>query len=195
MARPREFDEAKAVAGAMDVFWRLGYEGASLPALLDGMKLTRGSLYKAFTDKKTLFLIALKRYEADAVVPAVAILSDRSMADGAVRIRTLFQSILDAVSQGDRRGCLLCSAAAGPAAHDEDIARDVQNLIRQMHDGFATALAASPAHDGIGPAARDEMAALLVTQYTGLRILTRSHTPLPVLERGVRALSSLLSPN
>lgn len=39
----------------MQVFWTHGYEGAPLRDLLDGMGLTRGSLYKAFTDKKTLF--------------------------------------------------------------------------------------------------------------------------------------------
>ena len=54
MARPREFDTDVALSGAMDVFWEHGYEGASLPDLLIGMHLTRGSLYKAFNGEKTL---------------------------------------------------------------------------------------------------------------------------------------------
>ena len=60
MARPREFDTTTALNGAMNEFWTKGYDGASLPDLLEGMGITRGSLYKAFTDKKTLFLPTLR---------------------------------------------------------------------------------------------------------------------------------------
>lgn len=50
MARPREFDPNEAIERAMDVFWRWGY-GAALPSLLDGMKIARGSFYKAFGER------------------------------------------------------------------------------------------------------------------------------------------------
>ena len=63
MARPREFDIDTALARALDVFWEKGYGDASLPDLLEGMKLTRGSLYKAFADKETLYLRVLERYD------------------------------------------------------------------------------------------------------------------------------------
>ena len=66
MARPRVFDTDVALSGAMDVFWEHGYEGASRPYLLIGMHLTLGSLYKAFNDKKSLFLTVLNRYEDSA---------------------------------------------------------------------------------------------------------------------------------
>ena len=66
MARPRVFDTDVALSGAMDVFWEHGYEGASRPYLLIGMHLTCGSLYKAFNDKKSLFLTVLNRYEDSA---------------------------------------------------------------------------------------------------------------------------------
>ena len=49
MARPREFEIDDALQDAMAVFWRKGYDGASLPDLLDGMGIARGSLYKALS--------------------------------------------------------------------------------------------------------------------------------------------------
>ena len=82
MARPRAFDTDLALDRAMDVFWELGYEEATLPDLLSGMQLTRGSLYKAFKDKKSLFLITLDRYEKHSVADAVAQLADTSIPDG-----------------------------------------------------------------------------------------------------------------
>lgn len=192
MARPREFDEDEAIRGAMSVFWQLGYDGASMPDLLAGMNLTRGSLYKAFNDKKSLFLIALKRYEREAVGPAVTLLTDTSIKDGTQRIAALFETILDAVRQGDRRGCMLCSAAAGPAAYDDDIAHDVHQLISQMQQAFTRSLEASPAHHHLTATEREHLAASLTTQYAGLRTLARSRTPLSMLAQSVAGLSAQL---
>lgn len=188
MARPREFDPDKALEQAMDVFWQHGYEGASLPDLLSGMGLTRGSLYKAFKDKRSLFLLVLNRYEQIAVAQAVALLGDDSIPDGADRIDALFASITDAVEAGDKRGCLLCSAAAGPSSYDPDIAAAVKQALQQMHDGFSTALAASD----IPPEEQPALADLLVTQYVGLRIMARSVDRLDVLSRAGAAVAGLL---
>lgn len=91
MARPREFDTDAALSGAMDVFWEHGYEGASLPDLLTGMNLTRGSLYRAFKDKKSLFLTVLTRYEDSAVDAAALLLSDDNIPDGWDRVTHLLK--------------------------------------------------------------------------------------------------------
>jgi len=52
----------KALDAAMQVFWRKGYEGASLSDLTRAMGINRPSLYAAFGDKETLFRKALDRY-------------------------------------------------------------------------------------------------------------------------------------
>lgn len=188
MARPREFDPDQALEQAMKVFWQHGYEGASLPELLTGMGLTRGSLYKAFKDKRSLFLLVLARYEQGAVTQAVELLSDKAVPDGASRIEALFGMITDAVASGDRRGCLLCSAAAGPSSYDADIAAAVKKGLEQMQSGFAVALAAS----SIPEEQHAPLADLLVTQYVGLRIMARSVNQLDVLTRASAAVSGLL---
>src|SRR5438128_8822547 len=60
--RPRSFDREKALAAAMEVFWRKGYEGASLDDLTKAMGLNKPSLYGAFGDKAGLFRMVLDRY-------------------------------------------------------------------------------------------------------------------------------------
>jgi AcrR family transcriptional regulator len=60
--RPRAFDTEKALDSALDVFWRKGYEGASLPDLTEAMGINRPSLYAAFGNKEALFRKALDRY-------------------------------------------------------------------------------------------------------------------------------------
>lgn len=179
MARPREFDTQLALTAAMEVFWEHGYEGASLPDLLERMKLTRGSLYKAFKDKKTLFLTVLKCYEETEVEKAAQFLTNTAIPNGWDRIMQLMNSIPQAVTQGDRRGCLLCSAAAGPASYDAEIADQVHKSLDKMHQVFTTALG------------HDRLSDILLTQYAGLRLLSRSNISVEKLQNSVTALDQL----
>ena len=60
--RPREFDADEVLDRALEVFWRKGYEGASLSELTEAMGINRPSLYAAFGNKEELFRKALDRY-------------------------------------------------------------------------------------------------------------------------------------
>ena len=65
VGRPREFDVEEALAAALKVFWRKGYDGASLTDLTEAMGVTRPSLYCAFGNKEALFKKALDLYERE----------------------------------------------------------------------------------------------------------------------------------
>ena len=65
--RTRQFDEDEALDRAMEVFWRRGYEGATLPELTAAMGINRPSLYAAFGNKEQLFRKALDRYRSGPV--------------------------------------------------------------------------------------------------------------------------------
>src|SRR6202795_3561961 len=60
--RPRSFDIDRALDRALQVFWRKGYEGASLSDLTKAVGVNRPSLYAAFGDKEALFRKVLGRY-------------------------------------------------------------------------------------------------------------------------------------
>jgi AcrR family transcriptional regulator len=62
MGRPREFCCEQALDSALQVFWRKGYEGASMSDLTEAMGITKPSLYAAFGNKEELFRKALDRY-------------------------------------------------------------------------------------------------------------------------------------
>ncbi len=62
--RPRSFCKEEALDRAMTVFWRQGYEGASLAALTEAMGINSPSLYACFGSKEGLFRAVVDRYEA-----------------------------------------------------------------------------------------------------------------------------------
>ncbi len=169
----------------MAVFWERGYSDSSLPDLLAAMALTRGSLYKAFKDKKSLFLEVLRVYDEQAVNDAVKLLSDGTI-DGWDRIMLLFGSIADTFEAGDRRGCLLCSTVAGPAVFDSDIAAYATEMLARMRAAFQTAVEASDHSDDA-----ENVAQLLVTQYVGMRVVSRSNVPPTTVRQSVAALAGM----
>lgn len=106
VGRPREFDEATVLEAVMEVFWQKGYEKTSLADLLEATGLHKGSLYQAFGDKHSLFILALRRYVADMGSNLMnALHSAPGPMDG---IRQAFNYFIDLACHGDgpNAGCL-----------------------------------------------------------------------------------------
>lgn len=169
--RPREFDIENAVADAVQVFWNKGYAGSSLPDLLEGMNLTRGSFYKAFGDKRSLFIQALNRYSDTGAQETRILLQQEGSA-----IESIRQSLLRVakLSQGEngRRGCLLIAAATELASHDDEIAETVRKIIQRLQKLYMDAIKKGQLSGEINPG-KDcyQLARLLVNQIEGMRVV------------------------
>jgi TetR/AcrR family transcriptional regulator, transcriptional repressor for nem operon len=115
MARPRVFDEETVLDAATASFWHRGYAATSVRDLADSMRLTPPSLYNAFGDKAALFALVLDRYVERVIVPRIDRLATEPPLE-AVR-RFLAELVDRAVTDPERRGCLLVNAAVELAAH------------------------------------------------------------------------------
>ena len=115
IGRPRNFDMDEALDRALDVFWRKGYEGASVSDLTVAMGINPPSLYAAFGNKEGLFRKALDRYTAkhdDFMQEALAWPKAR---DGiAALLRKTAEALTDKSSPP---GCLLVQGIAGAGDH------------------------------------------------------------------------------
>jgi TetR/AcrR family transcriptional repressor of nem operon len=174
LGRPREFDLDAAVENAIEVFRARGYHGASVQDLTDGTGIARGSLYKAFHDKRTLFLAALDHYTTASLKRVGDTLSRPGSAREAIRDALLGYAQRAAEARG-RRGCLISGAAMEMIPEDAEVAALISRMFRRMQDLFAAAVIRGQSQGEI-PRDHDERAiarTLLVT-IQGLRVLGKT---------------------
>jgi AcrR family transcriptional regulator len=125
MARPRVFEEAQVLDHAMEVFWRHGYEGASMAELTKAMGLNSPSIYVAFGSKRGLFDAVLNRYRERRAAHKEYVLAGASAREVAERF--LFGGIEWLVDPKEPRGCLLIQAGLSTGVNNEDVPRAINN--------------------------------------------------------------------
>ncbi|MER6139092.1 TetR/AcrR family transcriptional regulator [Streptomyces sparsogenes] len=121
MARPRMFDEERALDAAMRTFWEKGYESTSTQDLCEATGLGRSSIYNTFKSKHDLFERALARYIDTMTTSQLAILEDPERS-GADRVRALLATIVDNETEyrsgGRSLGCLTVNTTVELAGRD-----------------------------------------------------------------------------
>jgi TetR/AcrR family transcriptional repressor of nem operon len=138
MARSKEFDEKRALAAAVEVFWRQGYENTSLEALMREMGVAKQSLYDTFGDKRALYLKAMAFYrERTNSTLRETLTSASTVREGFARL--LLGMVAESREQ-HVRGCLLLSANMERAVDDEEIARFLEANQAEVESIFSEAL-------------------------------------------------------
>ncbi|MEU4475465.1 TetR/AcrR family transcriptional regulator [Micromonospora sp. NPDC023888] len=118
--RPRGFDTDEALDRAMEVFWRHGYEGASLTELTGAMGINKPSLYAAFGNKEGLFRKVVARYADVEMAYARDALDQPTARDVAA---ALLRDNVVALTRPDRpAGCLSIQGATACGTDNAAIA-------------------------------------------------------------------------
>lgn len=142
MARLQEFDTARALADARQVFWEKGYEATSISDLEAATGLSRSSIYNGFGSKRGLFEAVIQDYMDIVLRPRLAILQLPAQQSGG--IGAYLQSLAEALAQGatreGNRGCLLLNTAAGMAGNDETLRVLIDEYQIELRNGVAQAL-------------------------------------------------------
>jgi TetR/AcrR family transcriptional regulator, transcriptional repressor for nem operon len=192
MARPREFDESRALEAAMQCFWRRGYEATSLRDLTVAMGLTPPSLYNSFGDKQQLFERALERY------------LDRTTRDRLQRLEESFaprraleqffaEIISHSVKDRQRKGCFLVNSALEIAPHDARCRAMIAAQFAAIESFFRRCISAGQDDGTISKAVNpDDVARLFLSALLGIRVMARTNPHRAVLEGLARPALALL---
>jgi TetR/AcrR family transcriptional regulator, transcriptional repressor for nem operon len=172
--RPREFDIDTALDRAITVFSERGYHGTSISDLREAMGLTAGSLYKAFKDKRAIFLAAFDRYKQVRNDLLDEELGRASNGRDAVRRMLAFYAE-GAHGEAGRRGCLAVGTAVELAIFDDDAARRVGRSMDRFESTFETLIRRGQADGSIGHSVDPTSTArLLLTVVQGLRVVGKT---------------------
>lgn len=184
---PRSFDREQALAVAMHMFWRHGYEGVSISDLTGAMGIAAPSLYAAFGNKEALYRETLERYASlsHSLDDIEAATSPIDVLDGVLR-----KAVAEVTDPRGETGCMISlgMVQCGPAhsALGRHLAEQRQvvfetiahALRRWLDDKESRRLAryavtllqglAIQARDGVGRSELDAIARLSLANIAGL---------------------------
>ena len=149
MARLREFDIDEALEIAMQVFWQKGYEASSMDELAERMKLKKGSIYKAYGNKHSLFLKALERYLETNYLEFKSLIATSS--SPYKTLRHLFETVLIEFSAKFETpcGCFATNSLVEKANHDKAIAALLEKQRHRLEALFKDCLIKAQARQEI----------------------------------------------
>ena len=135
MARTKDFDENEVLCKAIQIFWHKGYNGTSMQDLVDGLGISRSSLYDTYTDKHTLFVKALESYQDTGAGKIQEIINNSTSAKATIK-QLLEFVINELLGDKQQKGCFMVNAEVEVAPHDAEINDLVCKNDQQMEDAF-----------------------------------------------------------
>src|SRR3954452_321268 len=186
MGRPRAFDMDQALERALQVFWRKGYEAASLADLTDAMGINPPSLYAAFGNKEGLFRKAVDRYVTERGKFWGESLSEPTARASVERLmRRSADFLTESCNPG---GCLLVQGALSCSDEAAPLKRELANR-RATGEAMLRERFERAKSDGDLPATMDsaDLARYVMTVMEGMAIQAASGTKREALHRVVDA--------
>lgn len=168
----KSYNEADVLDGATRAFWAKGFEATSMSDLVKATGINRGSIYSAFTDKRTLFMRSLQHYDAHYCANFLSSVRNNT------RPKQAIIAMFEAVTVDNKDlpgGCLLVNTALEMSPHDDEIAQYVDSRIAEVENFFHDCVVAAQAEGTIRAKldARGTAQALLGLMI-GVRVLTRA---------------------
>ncbi|MFE7190022.1 TetR/AcrR family transcriptional regulator [Kitasatospora sp. NPDC057541] len=198
MARPRTFDEDRALDAAMRAFWANGYEATSTQDLCEATGLGRSSIYNTFSSKRDLFRRSLDRYNELMTVPQVALLEDVERPP-LERIRLLLARVVDGEfayrPDGRSVGCLTVNTVVEPAGRDPEaaaaLARDQEVRLAALEAAIG---AGQRAGEIAGRRGAGELARFVNAMIAGMRVAAKGGADRAAVEAVAATAMDALTP-
>lgn len=187
----KQFDIELALTQAMNVFWKRGYEAASLSELTKAMGIGKKSLYDTFGNKQALFLKALEHY----VNITLKEMRERLPAEGSPlsNLKALLQNWQTMQAKPGSCGCMLGTNIADFNTDDEAIAKIMRAYLQRTEDMFTSVLTQAQSIGELKPESNPRyLACLILCTLHGMALLGRVMDEAATLEGARVAAIGLL---
>ena len=138
MARPKEFDQDKALHKAIHLFSQQGFATTSIDELMRVMDVGRQSMYDTFGDKRALFLKALETYVTESVNAICDVLDKPGPALSAVR--DALARFAERKDMSSTEGCMGMNAICEFGQRDREVNQIVLMAARKQRERLLNVL-------------------------------------------------------
>jgi len=173
--RPRAFDEDAVLDSAMELFWRDGYAGASVPDISAATGLSTSSLYNAYGAKLDLYEAALDRY-LDRVMERMLGPLEHGSA-GLADIGAFLDRLAATAKLTPPRGCLAVNTIAEFRDPPPALAAQTRRYRTQLRHALDSALSRAAANGEIPHDGAARCAQALVPMIIAFNLLVASRAP------------------
>lgn len=135
MARTKDFDETEVLKKAICIFWDKGYNGTSMQDLIDGLGISRSSLYDTFGDKQKLYIKSLEEYQKQNTQHLECLVNKAPSAKIAIQ-QVLELIVNELLGDKQRKGCFIVNAGIELASHDAQVNALLCRNEQQMEQFF-----------------------------------------------------------
>jgi TetR/AcrR family transcriptional repressor of nem operon len=188
MARPKEFDQEKALQGAIGVFSQKGFAAASTDDLMRAMSIARQSMYDTFGDKRALYLRALEAYVLNSVQTIRVELQAKGSALAAIRNTIIKFSERTDLSGTD--GCMGVNAICEFGQRDEEISLIIHRAAKsQRHALMEVLIRARDEGEIAVESDLESLANFFDSTLAGLRVASKAGKPRSAL-KGIALIAS-----
>jgi TetR/AcrR family transcriptional repressor of nem operon len=173
MARPREFDQDKALRAAIRLFSQQGFAATSTDELMRVMDIGRQSMYDTFGDKRALFLKALEMYVTESVRSINVELERPGPALAAVQ--NALVAFAERSDLSNQEGCMGLNAICEFGQRDADVTRITRQAGRVQRQTLMRVLTRASDNGELGPGADlASMADFFESTLAGIRMAAKA---------------------
>jgi AcrR family transcriptional regulator len=188
MARPKEFDQEKALRKAIRLFSRQGFAATATDELMRVMDIGRQSMYDTFGDKRRLFLRALELYVTESVQSISAELEKPGSALNAVRNALVTFVERDDLSSAE--GCMGLNAISEFGQRDAEVTRITRNAAHAQRQALMRVFARAKKQSELdSDADLDSLADFFESTLAGIRMSAKAGKSRQAL-RNIAALAA-----
>ncbi len=167
MSRTLEFNRSATLNKAIVLFWRKGYQAASLPELLEAMEIGRSSFYATYGDKRSLFFECLQIFGKRTKDFLLKAKCDHQPLDA---LRLFFENtVSEQRGQRTEWGCMMVNTVLELADVDDELSAHASSLLADMQIEFESCLRDA----GLAPKLAHQYASFLMQFNEGIRVSSR----------------------
>jgi len=185
----------KVLDAAYGMFQARGYNGTSMQELMEATALSGGALHHHFPSKKSLVLAVFK----ERVAPAVRetwIEPVRAADSFGVGVQSVFEEIIAGLEgRGTVSGCPLNNLALELSLADGEFRAAAAEIFYEWQEALGECVRATRGGRGLTKSARAEVAAFIVSSYSGAMTLAKAEQNAKPLRSTAQNLKRWLQSN